>query len=359
MTVSVEREPRVVAGELQAFCRRALMAVDVPAEDAAIVAEVMVANEMRGLSHGVGILDGYVAHIREGGMNPAPEIEVVRDVGATLLLDGGAGLGPLIAHRAMTLAITRAQTHGISLVTARDGNNFAAAGYYARMAADAGLIGLAMSNADPSMPVAGAAGKVVGNNPFACAVPGPNGEAVFLDIALSTVAGTKLAIAAREGRAVPEGWAVDAQGRPSTDPAVVSAGGSLAPMAGYKGSGLALMVEALTGVLAGAAIMGEMNDWKRQPALRSNQAHTCIAVAVEALMPLAAFRSGMARLAEQVAAAPLAPGADSVFLPGQIEHRKERDARAGGVPLRGASVEGLRNLAAATALEAELDALLA
>ena len=352
------RGPRVAVSALEGFCAEALSSIGVPREDAITVATVMVRNEMRGISHGVGILDGYAAHILEGGMNPAPEIAVVRDSGATVLLDGNAGLGPLIACRAMSLAIERAEQHGIALVTARDGNNFAAAGYYAKMAADAGLVGLAMTNADPTMPVAGAAGRVVGNNPFACAVPGPSGEAVYLDIAMSAVAGTKLAIASREGVRVSEGWVTDEQGRPTTDPAVFAAGGALAPMAGYKGSGLALMVEALTGVLAGAAIMAEMNDWKQQPALRSNQAHTCIAIAIDSLMPVAEFQDGMARLAEQVAAAHPAPSTERLYLPGQIEHGRERDAVENGVPLRPASVEGLRNLAKATGQQSQLAALL-
>ena len=257
--------PRVPEAALRELGARALRAAGVPDEDAAIVARVMVANEMRGISHGVALLAPYIRHIEAGGMNATPRITIERDVGATLVLNGDGGLGPLISYRAMELAIERARRHGVAFVVARDGNNFAAAGYYAKMAADAGMVGVAMTNADPYMAVAGGAGRTVGNNPLGCAVPGVDGQAVYLDIAMSAVAGTKLAIAAREGRSIPEGWALDADGAPATDPSAVREGGSLVPVGGYKGSGLAVLIECLTGVLGGAAIMAEMRDWVSDP----------------------------------------------------------------------------------------------
>ena len=202
------------------------------------------------------------------------------------------------------------------------------------------------------------AGRTVGNNPLACAVPGADGQAVYLDIAMSAVAGTKLAIAAREGRSIPEGWALDADGSPATDPGAVRQGGSLVPVGGYKGSGLALLVECLTGVLGGAAIMAEMRDWVSDPGGRSNQAHSFIAIDIEPLMPLSQFRERMARLARQVHDARRAPGVERIYLPGEIEHGRERDALENGVPLRGATVAGLRDLGELVGLNAEVEALL-
>ena len=283
MSTGNDNTPRVPEAALRELGARALSAAGVPDEDAAIVARVMVANEMRGITHGVALLAPYIRHIQAGGMTPAPRIAIERDVGATLVLNGDGGLGPLVSYRAMELAIERARRHGVAFVVARDGNNFAAAGYYAKMAADTGMVGVAMTNADPYMAVAGGAGRTVGNNPLACAVPGADGQAVYLDIAMSAVAGTKLAIAAREGRSIPEGWALDADGSPATDPGAVRQGGSLVPVGGYKGSGLALLVECLTGVLGGAAIMAEMRDWVSDPGGRSNQAHSFIAIDIEPL----------------------------------------------------------------------------
>lgn len=358
MNAGIDSAPRVPAAALRELGARALCADGVPDRDAAIVAEVMVTNEMRGISHGVALLAPYLRHVRAGGMNAAPRIAVERDVGATLVLNGDAGLGPLVAYRAMELAIERARRHGVAFVVARDGNNFAAAGYYAKMAADAGMAGVAMTNADPTMAVAGGAGRTVGNNPLACAVPGAGDRAVYLDVAMSAVAGTKLAIAAREGRSIPAGWALDADGAPSTDPAVMKRGGSLVPFGGYKGSGLALMIECLTGVLGGAAIMAEMRDWVRDPAGRSDQAHSFIAVDIEPLVPLAEFKERMARLTGQVRGARRAPGVERIFLPGDIEHERERDALRNGVPLRGATVAGLRDLGELAGLAAEVAALL-
>ena len=358
MDTGNDSTPRAPEAALRELGARALSAAGVPDEDAAIVASVMVANEMRGITHGVALLAPYIRHIQAGGMNAAPRIAIERDVGATLVLNGDGGLGPLVSYRAMELAIERARRHGVAFVVARDGNNFAAAGYYAKMAADAGMVGVAMTNADPYMAVAGGAGRTVGNNPLACAVPGAEGQAVYLDIAMSAVAGTKLAIAAREGRSIPEGWALDAGGSPATDPGAVRQGGSLVPVGGYKGSGLALLVECLTGVLGGAAIMAEMRDWVGDPGGRSNQAHSFIVIDIEPLMPLSQFRERMARLARQVHDARRAPGVERIYLPGEIEHGRERDALENGVPLRGATVAGLRDLGELVGLRAEVEALL-
>ena len=358
MNTDIGNEPRVPEAALRDLGARALRAAGVPGEDAAIVARVMVANEMRGISHGVALLAPYIRHIEAGGMTAAPRITVERDVGATLVLNGDGGLGPLISCRAMELAIERARRHGVAFVVARDGNNFAAAGYYAKMAADAGMVGVAMTNADPYMAVAGGAGRTVGNNPLGCAVPGADGQAVYLDIAMSAVAGTKLAIAAREGRPIPEGWALDARGEPATDPGAVRQGGSLVPVGGYKGSGLAVLIECLTGVLGGAAIMAEMRDWVADPGGRSNQAHSFIAIDIEPLLPLAEFKERMARLADQVRGARRAAGVERIYLPGEIEHRRERDAVENGVPLRGATVAGLRDLGELVGITDEVEALL-
>lgn len=354
----MSNEIRVPEDSLRDFGERALHAAGVPSEDAAIVAQVMVTNEMRGISHGVALLAPYIRHIKAGGMNAAPNISIERDVGASLVLNGDGGLGPLISCRAMELAVKRAQRYGVSFVVARDSNNFAAAGYYAKMAADAGMVGLAMTNADPYMAVAGGAGRTVGNNPLGCAVPGAGGQAVYLDIAMSAVAGTKLAIAEREGRSIPEGWALGADGTSSTDPGAVKRGGSLVAVGGHKGSGLALLIESLTGVLSGAAIMAEMHDWMSEPEERSNQAHSFVAIDIEPLMPLAEFKKRMAELTQQVHSAQRAPGINRIYLPGEIEHGCEQDASDNGVPLRSATVAGLRDLGELVGLSAEVDSLL-
>ena len=350
--------PRAIESDLRALGVRALCIAGVPNDDAEIVANIMVKNEMRGISHGVALFAPYIRHIQAGGMTAEPRIEIERDVGATLVLNGDSGLGPLVSHRAMELAIVRGRRHGIAFVIARDSNNFAAAGYYAKMAADAGMVGFAMTNADPYMAVAGSSGRVVGNNPLACAVPGANEHAVYLDIAMSTVAGTKLSIASQEGSLVPEGWVLDADGTPTTDPEAAKEGGSLTSLGGHKGSGLALMVEALTGVIGGAAIMAEMRDWVSDPSGHSNQAHSFITIDVEPLMPLSEFQVRMGRLARQVHSARRASGVERIYLPGEIEHEREQDAVENGVPLRGASVLALRDLGELVGLTEQVEKLL-
>ena len=359
MTIGINgNTPRAIESDLRELVVKALCSAGVPSDDAEIVAKIMVKNEMRGISHGVALIAPYVRHIQAGGMTAAARINIERDLGATLVLNGDSGLGPLVSYRAMELAIVRGRRHGVSFVIARDSNNFAAAGYYAKMAADEGMVGFAMTNADPYMAVAGSAGRVVGNNPLACAVPGPKEHAVYLDIAMSTVAGTKVSIASREGRSVPEGWVLNADGTPTTDPGAVQEGGSLTSLGGYKGSGLALIVESLTGVLGGAAIMAEMRDWVSDPGGRSNQAHSFIVIDVEALMPLSDFQIRMGRLAQQVHSARHASGVERIYLPGEIEHEREQDALEKGVPLRGATVAALRDLGALVGLNEQVEQLL-
>ena len=206
----------------------------VPAEDAGIVAHHLVEADLRGVhSHGVIRVPTYVGQLKAGKVNPRPNVEVVEDHGGQVVLDGDNGLGQLTAFRANELAIQRGKEHGIGAVALRRSTHCGAMAYYAIRARAHDLIGLAITNAGMNMPPTGGSAKIVGNNPFAMAVPTTRAWPMVLDMATSVVAGGKLDVARSKGESIPLGWARDKDGNPTTDP-VAARAGSLQPLGGPK-----------------------------------------------------------------------------------------------------------------------------
>jgi LDH2 family malate/lactate/ureidoglycolate dehydrogenase len=222
------------AAELTARVARTFETLDVPSEDARIVAEHLVEADLRGVhSHGVIRVPTYVAGIKAGRINPRPNIEVVEDHGGQMVMDGDFGLGQLTAFRANELAIQRGKEHGIAAVALRRSTHCGAMAYYAIRAREQGLIGLAITNAGMNMTPTGGTAKIIGNNPFAMAVPTTREWPMVLDMATSVVAGGKLDVARSKGESIPLGWARDKDGNPTTDP-VAARAGSLEPLGGPK-----------------------------------------------------------------------------------------------------------------------------
>lgn len=219
------------------------------------------------------------------------------------------------------------------------------------MAAQQHLIGLSMCNVDPVMSVPGARGRVIGNNPIAFAVPAGQEKPVFLDIALSTVAGTKIYAAQVEGKPIPEGWMVDDNGLPTTDPTGFPTRGAQMPMAAHKGYGLAVLVEILTAVLTGAAITKQIKSWVLDIPEPTNEGHAFIAVDVAAMMPLQIFQERMDGLVREIREAPIADGANRIYLPGEMEWERRETALAQGMVMPPYVLESLRGLATDVGLE--------
>jgi LDH2 family malate/lactate/ureidoglycolate dehydrogenase len=220
---------------------------------AAVEASVMVEADLCGVpSHGVVMLPKLLQAFADGRAVPDPAIALVRDGGATSLLDGGRGPGRYVAARAMDLAVDKARQHGVGLCLTRNTTHWGRAHAYACRAARAGMVGACTTNAIPTMTVPGALRAVLGNNPIAIAVP-RNGsdEPVVLDLALTQAAFGKVATSRREGRRVPRSWGLDATGAPTYDPAAILASGLLLPVGEHKGAGLAVMMELLTAALTG------------------------------------------------------------------------------------------------------------
>ncbi|MGE3272316.1 MAG: Ldh family oxidoreductase [Chloroflexota bacterium] len=303
--------------------------LDVPAEDAGIVAHHLVEADLRGVhSHGVIRVPTYVAGIKAGKINPRPKIEVVEDHGGQVVMDGDFGLGQLTAFRANELAIERGKEHGLAAVVLRRSTHCGAMGYYAVRARAQGLIGLAITNAGMNMTPIGGTAKIVGYNPFAIAVPTTRDWPMVLDIATSVVAGGKLDVARSKGESIPLGWARDSDGNPTTDP-VAARAGSLEPVGGHKGLALAVMLDVLAGVLSGGRFGGMLGT---EPG-RGEMAQFFLTVDITRFMPMDQFLARMDELIDQIHNSPKSPGVSRIYVAGEIEADLQAKREAEGVPM--------------------------
>ncbi|WP_428965679.1 Ldh family oxidoreductase [Micromonospora fluostatini] len=321
-------------------------AAGVPGPAAATVAGSLVDADRRGVpSHGTMLVPMYVDRLRRGSVSTATRAEPVVDLGAIAVLDAGHALGVFTADQAMDLAVAKARQFGLGAVSVRRAFHFGAAGRYVRAAARSGLVGVAMSNTRPLMPAPGGGHPVVGNNPLAVGLPtGPEDEPVVLDIALSEVALGRIRLAEAAGGPIPPGWATDALGRDTTDPAAALAG-MLLPTGGHKGFGLALVVDALTGVLSGGGYGQQVRGLYADTAVPNNCAHFFLALDPAAFGGPEEFTTRLADLGREVTAGPYAPGVDRVSLPGQRSTRRLRDSARQGVALDRSLLDTLTTLA--------------
>ena len=303
--------------------------LDVPAEDAGIVSHHLVEADLRGVhSHGVIRVPTYVTALRAGKINPKPNLEVVEDHGGQVVMDGDSGLGQLTAFRANELAIQRGKEHGIAAVALRSSNHCGAMAYYAIRAREQGLIGLAITNAGMNMTPTGGRAKIIGNNPFAMAVPTTREWPMVLDMATSVVAGGKLDVARSKGESIPLGWARDKDGNPTTDP-VAARAGSLEPLGGPKGYGMALMLDVLAGVLSGGRFGGMLGV---DPDL-GGMAQFFMTIDVTRFMPMEQFKARMDELIDQIHESPKAPGVNKIYVAGEIEYGLQSARERDGVPI--------------------------
>jgi ureidoglycolate dehydrogenase (NAD+) len=335
MPVDEPMNRAVSADALRAFCIAALTKAGVGPEDAQTTADVLVTTDTWGVfTHGVKSLRGYIRRIQAGGIRADARPRITAEGPGWAMIDGGSALGMVVSTFAMRTAIEKARACGIGYAGAFNSCHFGAAGYYAAMAAAEDMIGLAMANDTPSVTAPGARGRVTGSNPLAYAVPTGSGMPILLDMATSTVAGGKVAAAHALGKLIPDGWVVDVEGRPTTDPAAFLAGGALTPMAGHKGYGLALLIETLAAVVTGAAMTREVIPWiVGDPSIPTGHGAAFIAVNVAAMMPVDAFKRRVDALAREIRESPLAEGADRVYLPGEIEWERRQRALADGIVL--------------------------
>ena len=335
MTQEIPAAPRPVArhDHLEWFCTRVLEKLGVPAEEAAITAKSLVVANLRGVdTHGVLRLPLYAARLKSGAMAASLNLTTVKETSATALLDGHDGIGQVIAYRAMEMAIRKAAAAGVSYVAVKRSNHFGAAAFYPMMALEHDMIGLTFSNASPRLAPTGGVERLFGNNPWSIAVPAGGRPPVVLDMANSLVAAGKIRVAQKEGKPIPAGWALNRYGEPTTDPDEALKGILLA-IGGYKGYGITLMVDLLTGVLADSNY-GPRVKGLDQDAEPAGTAHSFMALSLAAFTDVAAFNRRMEAYVDEIKASRKARGAAVIYVPGEPEHLRVQERMAQGIPLQ-------------------------
>jgi LDH2 family malate/lactate/ureidoglycolate dehydrogenase len=337
---------RYLSADLVRLAMQVFAAYGVPADDAALAAEVLIDADLSGIeSHGIAHLPwhpGYAPGFKRGLLNPNPRVKVLRDSPVASTWDADGGLGVLVATKAMRACMAKAEATGIGMVAVTNGRHFGAAGYYARIAAERDMIGMAMCNVPPLAVASGSLDRAYGTNPIAFGAPVADDHPFLLDIATTAVAGGKLEIAQRQGKAIPAGWAVNEDGTETGDPEILRKGGALLPLGSYletsshKGYGLGLMVDILTGILPG---MGSALF-----APRHEQGWWFAAWRIDAFRDVAAFKADMKRMAGHLRALRPAPGVEQVQVPGDPEARTREERTRLGIPLDPETIEQLEAL---------------
>jgi LDH2 family malate/lactate/ureidoglycolate dehydrogenase len=324
------------------------------AEDAHVLADSLVQADLGGVhSHGVLRVPEYVKKLTpSGGVDPRGRPRVVRAVGGCVVVDGGNSMGQIGASFAMRQAIERARAHGIGAAAVRGSNHCGAMAYYAEMAAREDMIGLATTNALPTMAPWGGAERLLGINPLAVAIPAGQEPPIVFDAAFSGSAHGKIRVYQQKGLPIPEGWATDMDGNPTTD-AATAIDGLLLPIGGFKGAALAMVMGVLSSMLSGAAYGTELGDMARGPT-PGLDGHFVAAIDVAAFEEVDRFKERVDAAIRQIHAARRAPGVERLYAPGEPEARRRAQYAREGIPLNDVTLADLRAAAATLGVEAEL-----
>jgi LDH2 family malate/lactate/ureidoglycolate dehydrogenase len=318
---------------LRDFLRELFGRLGMTADNAAYCAECLVLTNLWGIdSHGVLRLPLYARRLAQKVVAANPEIRQVGGRGAFEVLSGGNGLGFLAGRAAMERAIGLARRHAVGAVAVRGSNHFGAAALYARLATDAGLIGIAMTNVAPNLVVPGGSRPITGNNPIAVGVPTAEPFPFMLDISMSSVAGGKLLLASKKKEKIPLDWATDREGRFTDDPDIGFAG-FLLPLGGHKGFGLSLAVDLLCGVISGGAFQFGVGSMYAQPDQPSETGHFMLAIDPEIATDREAFLGRMRSFFATVKGSPMWQEGREMLLPGELEHRTRLQRQRDGIPL--------------------------
>lgn len=319
--------------QLVTLTARLAQAAGMRAEDAQIFADALVDADLHGVStHGLSRLNIYLKRIELGLIDPKAELRVDRQAEAILALDAGNGLGQVQAVKALEMLIPMAEKNGIAAAAIRNSQHFGALSYYCNRAAERGCVLLAMTNCEPAMSPAGGADAFFGTNPIAASFPTGKGFAIKIDLSTSAIARGNIIAAAKKNEPIPLGWALDADGQPTTDPerALV---GTVLTMAGHKGYALALMVEMLSGVLSGAAIGSDIGSMYKNLDRKQDVGHFFCLLHINAFMDYAEFIRRVDETIDRLKAGKKMAGVDEILVPGERSSRIAKENKKNGVPV--------------------------
>jgi len=341
-----EQTRRISATALQAFIARAFEAVGVSTTEAKVIAELMTRADVNGADgHGVFRLPQYIRRIKGGAVNIKPTIRVEREAAGMALVDGDNGMGHLVMRFATEKAIEKAKTAGTAWVGVKASNHAGPASLYASMPIEHDMIGLylAVGNAN-HLAAWGGLDMLLSTNPIAVGVPAGTEPPIVLDMATTVAAYGKVKTSAQRGETMPEGWMIDRQGKPLTDPKRAGEG-LLLPIGGYKGYGLALVFGLLAGTLNGAAMGRDVVDFNNDDTTATNTGHVIVAINVTMFRDIAKFKTSVDQLVRDIRSSKRLPGVDAIRLPGEQSHAKRLERTRLGIPLPPALATGLDQLA--------------
>ena len=352
MTQTPSADRRFKSSDLEAFVARAFTAVGVRPSDAEQIARLMILADLRGADgHGIFRLPQYVRRIRAGGMNVTPNIHVAQETEAMAVVDGDNGVGHLVMRFAADVAIEKAARAGIGWVGVQRGNHAGPAALYAMMPLTHDMIGIYMAVGNANhMPPWGGVELLLSTNPIAVAIPALEEQPIVLDMATSVAAYGKVKTKALRGEPMPEGWMIDAHGRPLTDPKRAEEG-FLLPIGEYKGYGLALVFGLLAGTLNGAAFGRDTIDFNKDEKSPTNTGQVIVALDVARFSPVRAFKRNVDGVIREIRNSKKMPGVERIRVPGEQSHATWLERSAAGVPMNDTLLKGLQRLASDLGVE--------
>jgi LDH2 family malate/lactate/ureidoglycolate dehydrogenase len=322
--------------ELKAFCCQAYMKVGVPADEAEIIAGLLARSDLRGVeTHGVTRLPIYILRLQKGYVRKECQLTPLQDKGSTAFLEAHGSMGHIVAYRAMEKAVAKAQEHGLGWVSVKDSGHFGVAGLFPMMALDKDFIGYVVSNSAPMMFPWGGRERIIGNNPMAYAIPADKCPPVVLDFSLGVVSSGKLILARKKGEKIPLGWAVDKEGLPTDDPYEgYEGGGSLMPVGGHKGYGMALVHEMLTALLTGGKWTSVIKSlYEEDESGIQGTCHSFVAIDPDCFVGRDEFKREMDRYITNIKQSAKARNCAEILIPGEPELRTENERLKIGIPM--------------------------
>ena len=331
--------------KLLEFTKKVMIKAGLSEEESNIFSNSLISAEMRGVSsHGLTRLATYAKRVENGLVANHTKPEIIKDGGSVLLIDGKNTMGAYAGIKTMELCIERAKIHGSAFATVFGGNHFGCASYFTSFAAEQNMIGFAVANGPSAIPPTGGTVPLLGTNPVSISIPAGRYEPLVLDMATSAVARGKVALAKKKGESIPLGWGLDSKGQPTTNPADILEGGSMLPMGGPKGYGIALIVEILASCLSGALngqTMGSFYDFTRT----QNAGYAFGVIDIGKIVDIDVFKNSVDSLFDSMKACPKAQGVEDIKIPGEIENEKAFKAKENGIELSDAVAEELKKLA--------------
>lgn len=334
---------------LDTFATKAFISAQLPPQDAATIAQDLVKANLRGLdSHGVSRIPMYLERLDRGLVNPRPEMKVTKVAGAVAQLDGDNAMGFLPSHLAMDTAMDLAEDAGIGMVGVHRSTHFGMGALYALQAIERGYVSMIFTNSSPAIAMWGGRTTFLGAAPMAAGVPGS--PSFVMDMAMTVIARGKIRLAAMRGEPIPEGLALDSEGKPTTDAAKAFEGVCL-PFGGVKGSVLGTMMDLMSGLLTGANYGGDVKSLYFDHSEPQNVGHLFFAIRPDLFMSMTDFEARMQEFNRRIKALPRAAGCDEILMPGEPEERTEAKRRASGIPVTDNVIADLAKVAATRGLE--------